>query len=144
MKLKLSLSGLILIFMLLSACISQSEQIKTESNMPTIELLYPRGGEMLSNNVKIKWQVKNLHADESKEKIAYVNIYYTTDLKQFCPTCPPQRWHLLAQSIDYRANTYEWGTRKFKNSDFYSIKLELITGDYIAEDESEDYIKLRN
>ena len=145
MKLKPWFYALILILLLLTACISRSEQDKIEKNievqekMPSIELLYPKGGEILSNIVKIKWQTENV-----EQNSAYVNIYYTTDLKQFCPTCPPQKWHLLAESLDYRSNGYEWDTRKFKNSDFYSIKLELVAGAYIAEDETEDYIKVRN
>lgn len=88
--------------------------------MPSIRILSPAGGETLSGVVEIRWQTN----DTSNP--AKVDIYYTTDHKPFCPSCPPQEWHEIATGLE-NTHVYQWGTSGYPPSEQYMIKVKLIT-----------------
>lgn len=130
--------ALLLGFIMFAGCLSPqssndlSASQKTTS-LPSITLLSPVGGETFSGVVEIRWQTNETSGDSAK-----VDIYYTTDPKPFCPTCPPQEWHEIAAG-EPNDGGYEWNTTGYLPSDLYMIKVKLVTDDYVVEDTTDAF-----
>jgi len=92
----------------------------------SITLLSPAAGEKLKGVVEIRWQSNGATGP------AKVDLYYTTDPKPFCPTCPPQKWHEIATGLE-DTGVYRWDTSGYPPSDLYMIKAKLITDSEAVE-----------
>jgi hypothetical protein len=118
--------------LLTAGCLSDGtnndqSEIKKDTAPPKIRLLSPVAWENLTGVVEIRWQTNDATGP------AKIDIYYTTDPKPFCPTCPPQEWHEIATGLE-DTGVYQWDTSGYPPSDLYMIKAKLITESYVVED----------
>ncbi|MFQ6087154.1 MAG: Ig-like domain-containing protein [Candidatus Bathyarchaeia archaeon] len=98
---------------------SGNEKVNTP---PIVTLLYPVGGEKLSGVINIRWS-----ASDPDNDVLSVTLQYTTDPTPYCPTCPPQRWHIISTSED-NDGTFEWDTTKYPNGQKYQLKVVISDG----------------
>jgi hypothetical protein len=101
---------------------------QSKNNPPTVNLIYPKGGEELSGIVEISW----ISYDDSNA--VSITIQYTSDPEPFCPSCPPQQWHDIALNLSNNGS-FKWDTTKIKNGR-YMIKVIASDGAKISEAKS--------
>jgi len=115
---------------------SDLPEIKKDFVIPEIRLLSPVGGETLSGVVEIQWLINDTSSPVK------VDLYYTTDPKPFCPTCPPQEWHEIATGKP-DDGVYEWDTSDYPPSNLYMIKIKLITTSGAVENATVDAFTIK-
>ncbi len=94
----------------------------TETNhYPKITLIYPKGGEVLSGTVTIRWNI----TDPDGDPVA-VTVAVTDDPFPTCITCPPQEWYYIAVNTS-NTGALRWDTSSVADGE-YILMIEAYDG----------------
>lgn len=117
-----------------TSTISTSEEII--NHYPRISLIYPRGGEVLSGTVTIRWEVSDPDGDPVAVTLAVTDEPFPT-----CATCPPQEWVYIAVNVS-GTGSVEWDTSSVPDGE-YMLMIEAYDGKALARAYS-DWFVVRN
>ncbi len=91
------------------------------NHYPKITVIYPKGGEVLSGTVTIRWNITDPDGDP-----VIVTVAVTDDPFPSCATCPPQEWHYLIVN-GTNSGSLSWDTTSLPNGE-YMLMIEAYDG----------------
>lgn len=103
------------------------------NHYPRIMLIYPKGGEVLSGTVRVRWNITDPDGDE-----VVVTVAVTDDPFPTCATCPPQEWHYLMINGS-NTGSLEWDTRSLQDGE-YMLMIEAWDGKDLSRAYSDWFI----
>jgi uncharacterized repeat protein (TIGR01451 family) len=100
------------------------------ANVPSVQILYPNGGEMLSGEtISLQWSGTDLDADE----LTYT-IQYSADAGE--------TWETLG--VDQPGSPYEVDSTVLKSTSQGLFRVKISDGFFTTWDESDDYVSIPN
>jgi len=105
--------------------------IGNNGNAPSIQLLYPQGGETLKDTVTIKWFA---HDNEDGFNLP-IYIYYSTDNGKI--------WSPFTNNPQKNTGEYSWDTTKLPDGE-YLLQISAMDSDYNLVSDTSDQFQIRN
>lgn len=106
------------------------------NHYPKITLIYPRGGELLSGTVTIRWNITDPEGDP-----VTVTVAVTDDPFPTCPSCPPQDWYYLEVNASNKGSLV-WDTSSVPDGK-YMLMIEAYDGEDLSRTYS-DWFVIKN
>ena len=101
--------------------------LSPSDNVPSVELTYPNGGELLTGDVEVTWNAEDVDGDS----LTYI-LYFSDN--------SGSTWRTIAMDIE--GSSYHWDSSDYPGSDSCMLKLVASDGFNSAEDRTDSVFSL--
>jgi lysozyme len=101
--------------------------LSPSDNVPSVELTYPNGGELLTGDVEVTWNAEDVDGDS----LTYI-LYFRDD--------SGLTWRTIAMDIE--GSSYHWDSSDYPGSDSCMLKIVASDGFNSAEDRTDSVFSL--
>ena len=100
----------------------KSVSFKIDKMPPTVQVIYPNGGEELSGVITIEWE-----ADDTVDSSLEISLYYSND---------GMTWNAIAEGIE-NTGSYEWDVTSLPEGNYWIKVVAKDDAGHVAEDTSD-------